>query len=168
MSRSLHGIVTPLVTPLTPEGRLDVHGLERLITHVLAGGVHGLFPLGTTGEAYALEPALRQEVVRQTVRIVAGRVPVYVGIGDATVGRTLALGEQAAELGADYLVLISPTYYDYSTDEKAAYFADLSARLPRPVLLYNNPGVTRNPITPSVVAQLLEARNIVGVKDSSG
>lgn len=168
MLSSLHGIVTPLVTPLTSEGRLDPGGLEALVDHVIAGGVHGLFPLGTTGEAYALEPEVRKEVVRHTVKFAKGRVPVFVGVGDATPGRALALGEGAAELGADYLVLISPAYFDYSTEEKARYFGDLSKRMPRPVLLYNNPGVTRNPITPSVLERLLHAPNIVGVKDSSG
>ena len=168
MLSPMHGIVTPLVSPLTAAGGLDLPGLERLVEHLVAGGVHGLFPLGTTAEAYALEPDVRREVVRHTVRFAKGRLPVYVGVGDATAGRTLAHAEVAAELGADYLVLISPAYFDYSTVERARYFGDLAKRMPRPVMLYNNPGVTRNPITPSVLERLLHAPNIVGVKDSSG
>ncbi len=168
MLSRLHGIVTPLVTPLTATGDLDLPGLERLVEHLVAGGVHGLFPLGTTGEAYILEPEVRREVVRHTVKFARGRLPVYVGVGDATPGRTLAHAEVAAALGADYLVLISPAYFDFATEEKARYFADLARRMPRPVMLYNNPGVTRNPITPPVLERLLHAPNIVGVKDSSG
>ncbi len=168
MLSKLHGIVTPLVTPLKADGGLDTAGLERLVEHLVAGGVHGLFPLGTTAEAYALEPDLRREVVRYTVKFSKGRLPVYVGVGDATPGRTLAHGEVAAELGADYIVLISPAYFDYSVDEKVRYFAELAGKMPRPVMLYNNPGVTRNPITPVVLEKLLKAPNIVGVKDSSG
>ncbi len=168
MNEQMRGVVPPLVTPLKSDRTLDVPALERLLNHVLRAGVHGVFLLGTTGEAYVLSEALRREAVEAAVSIVKGRVPVYVGVGDAEPGRVLAHGEAAARAGADFLVLISPAYFDYAPAELSGYFADLAARMPRPVVLYNNPGVTRNPITPEVLQPLFTAKNIVGIKDSTG
>ena len=78
-----HGIVPPLVTPLLAADTLDVDGLERLVEYVVGGGVHGLFVLGTTGEGPSLSHSLQKELVDRVVRLVAGRVPVLVGISDA-------------------------------------------------------------------------------------
>lgn len=168
MTHTMHGLVPPLVTPLQPDGGLDVPALERLLEHVLTAGVHGVFMLGTTGEAYVLTETLRREVVEATAGILKGRVPLYVGVGDAEPGRVLAHAEAAARAGADFLVLISPAYFDYAPAELAEYFARMAARMPRPVVLYNNPGVTRNPITPEVLQPLFTAPNVVGIKDSTG
>ncbi len=168
MNETMRGVVPPLVTPLKADRTLDVPGLERLLEHVLRAGVHGVFLLGTTGEAYLLGEALRREAVEAAAAHVKGRVPLYVGVGDAEPGRVLAHAEAAARAGADYLVLIAPAYFDYAPAELSAYFAELAARMPRPVVLYNNPGVTRNPITPEVLQPLFKARNVIGIKDSTG
>ncbi|HEX7928673.1 MAG TPA: dihydrodipicolinate synthase family protein, partial [bacterium] len=168
MSPSIGGLVPPLVTPLTPQGKLDVPALERLLDHVLRAGVHGVFMLGTTGEAYPLSESLRRDVVDATARILKGRVPLYVGVGDAEPSRVQAHAEAAAKSGADYIVLISPAYFDYAPAELSTYFAEMSARMPKPVVLYNNPGITRNPITPEVLQPLFTAKNVVGIKDSTG
>jgi 4-hydroxy-tetrahydrodipicolinate synthase len=162
------GLVPPLVTPLKPDRSLDVPALERVLEHVLKAGVHGVFMLGTTGEAYVLTEELRHEVVEVTARYLKGRMPLYVGVGDAEPGRVQDHAEAAAEAGADFLVLISPAYFDYAPGELSTYFATLAEGMPRPVVLYNNPGVTRNPITPEVLQPLFTAKNIVGIKDSTG
>jgi 4-hydroxy-tetrahydrodipicolinate synthase len=124
--------------------------------------------LGTTGEAYLLSEAVRRETVEATARYLKGRVPLYVGVGDAEPSRVLGHAEAAAKSGADYLVLISPAYFDYAPAELSTYFAEMAARMPKPVVLYNNPGVTRNPITPEVLQPLFTAKNVVGIKDSTG
>src|SRR5262245_63676777 len=100
LPRPLRGIVPPLATPLRDEDELDVAGLERLIEHVLAGGVHGLFLLGTTGEGPALSYRLRYELIDRGCRQVAGRVPVLVGVSDPSFVETLRLAERAAAAGA--------------------------------------------------------------------
>lgn len=164
----MQGLVPPLVTPLKRDGGLDVAALERLLKHVLQAGVHGVFMLGTTGEAYVLTEALRREVVEVAANHLKGRVPLYVGVGDAEPGRVLSHAEAAARAGADFLVLISPAYYDYAPEELSEYFTSMAARMPRPVVLYNNPGVTRNPITPEVLQPLFTAPNVAGIKDSTG
>lgn len=168
MHNPIGGLVPPLVTPLKPDHSLDVSALERLLEHVLRAGVHGIFMLGTTGEAYLMHERLRKDTVEATARFLKGRVPLYVGVGDAEPSRVLAHADAAAKAGADYLVLISPAYYDYAPAELSTYFAELAGKMPLPVVLYNNPGVTRNPITPEVLQPLFTAKNIVGIKDSTG
>lgn len=164
----LRGVVPPAVTPLTAEGVLDREGLDALVEHLVAGGVHGLFMMGTTGEAYILPDAVRHEAVARAATALRGRLPLYVGIGDNSWERTLANAAQAADAGADVLVLISPPYLDYAEAERERYFVELAGRLPLPVLLYNIPQVNRNPVTPAMLRRLVDAPNVVGLKDSAG
>ncbi len=105
------GIIPPLATPLVDRNTLDVSGLERLVEHVLGGGVHGLFVLGTTGEGPALPPGVRREVVDRTIRQVAGRVPVLVGISDTVLAESVALATFAADCGAAAVVAAPPYYF---------------------------------------------------------
>ena len=81
--KKLHGIVPPVITPLNSDGSIDINGLEKLINHLISGGVHGLFILGTTGEGPALGIRRQKDMIRETVRINAGRLPILVGISNA-------------------------------------------------------------------------------------
>ena len=87
--KKLHGIVPPVITPLNSDGSIDVNGLEKLINHLINGGVHGLFILGTTGEGPALGIRRQKDMIRETVRINAGRLPILVGISNAALEDTL-------------------------------------------------------------------------------
>ena len=87
MKKIVQGIITPLVTPLIDNNTLDIIGLERLIEHVISGGVHGIFILGTTGEAQNLAVDLRIEMIRQSYRIIRKRVPLLVGISDTSTSK---------------------------------------------------------------------------------
>src|SRR4249919_712102 len=107
---SFHGIVLPLVTPLSDRDVLDRAGLERLIDYVLTAGVHGLFLLGTTGEASALSANLRREFVRRAVDQANRRVPILVGVSDTSVVESLQLARDVAEMGADAIVATTPYY----------------------------------------------------------
>src|SRR5256885_13071266 len=102
-SSTWRGIFPPMVTPLRDRDVLDVAGLERLIEHLLAGGVHGLFILGSTGEGPSLSYSLRRELIARTCRQVAGRVPIMVGITDPAFIETVNLAGVAAEAGAQAL-----------------------------------------------------------------
>ena len=106
----LCGIVPPVVTPLLDRDTLDVAGLERVLEHILTGGVSGLFLLGTTGEAQGLSYRLRREVIERACRQVAGRVPVLVGITDTAFVESVGLARLAADSGAD-AVVVAPPYY---------------------------------------------------------
>src|SRR4051794_21575007 len=104
----LRGIIPPLVTPLLGDDRLDLPGLGRLIEHVLGGGVHGLFLLGTTGEAPGLSHRLRCELVERACGQVGGRVSVLVGITDTSFVESVEMAEHAADAGAHGVVLAPP------------------------------------------------------------
>src|SRR4051812_43501002 len=110
-NKLLEGIVPPLITPLLSHDQLNEPGLERLIEHVLAGGVHGLFILGTSGEAPSLSYRLRRELIARTCQLVAGRVPVLVGITDTSIVEALGVARSAAEAGAQAVVASTPYYF---------------------------------------------------------
>ncbi|ALJ01641.1 dihydrodipicolinate synthase family protein [Rufibacter tibetensis] len=164
----LRGIVPPMVTPLLSNDALDVNGLEKLIEHILGGGVHGLFILGTTGEAPNLSYHLRHELVKRTCEQVAGRVPVLVGITDTVVSESLRLANTAAEAGAAAVVSAPPYYFTPSQDELVHYYKHLADRLPLPLFLYNMPSHTKVSFAPATVKAIAKHPNVVGLKDSSG
>jgi len=162
------GIVPPLVTPLTGRDRLDVAALERLIEHVLEGGVHGVFILGTTGEGPSLSHRLQREMIRQTGRIVAGRVPVFVGVTDPSFVESVDLARTASEAGADFVVLAAPFYFPVHQADLLQYTEEFARESALPTLLYNMPTHTKVSFDIATVARLLDNPRIVGVKDSSG
>lgn len=164
----LAGIVPPLVTPLMNRDALDVAGLERLIEHVLGGGVHGLFVLGTTGEAPSLSHRLQRELVERVCAQVAGRVPVLVGITDTAVVESLNLAASAAAAGADAVVLTTPYYFPAGQTELADFIGRLIPELPLPLMLYNMPALTKVWFEIDTFRRLSEFENLIGVKDSSG
>ena len=164
----LRGVIPPMVTPLMPDGNLDVRGLDRLVTHILGGGVHGLFLLGTTGEATDIEYGIRRELVERTCAIVAGRVPVLVGITDTVLAESIRMGEFARSCGADALVAAPPYYFAAGQPELLAYYRKLADMLPLPLFMYNMPSQVKVMIEVKTVAELAKHPNIVGLKDSSG
>ncbi len=161
------GIFPPMITPLSGRDTLDAAGLERLIEHILAGGVHGLFILGTTGEAPSLSYRLRQEVIERTCRQVAGRAPVMVGITDTAFVESVSLARVAAEAGAQALVVSAPYYFPAGQAELLEYLQHLAAELPLPLFLYNMPSHTKITFALETVQRAMDIPNIVGLKDSS-
>jgi dihydrodipicolinate synthase/N-acetylneuraminate lyase len=162
------GIIPPLVTPLNDRDRLDHRGLESLIEHVLGGGVHGLFILGTTGEAPSLSYALRRELITSVLDQVAGRVKVLVGVTDTSFIETVHLAEHAAEAGADAVVLSTPYYFPAGQTELIGYIENLAEALPLPMVLYNMPSLTKVWFEIDTLRRLTGLEKIVGLKDSSG
>lgn len=168
LPQPLRGIVPPLVTPLADPETLDRKGLQRLVEHVLAGGVAGVFILGTTGEGPSLTYRLRQQTIDVVVEQVAGRVPVLVGITDTAYDESLGLAGYAADAGAQAAVLAPPCYYPAGQNDLARYLRRLAAACPLPLLLYNMPSHTKLPLHVDTLAELLDVPNVVGMKDSSG
>jgi 4-hydroxy-tetrahydrodipicolinate synthase len=168
LPKVLSGIVPPMVTPLTGRDTLDAAGLERLIEHILAGGVSGLFILGTTGEAPDLSYRLRYELLERTCRQVGGRVPVLVGITDTAFVESVKMAHKAAELGAAGLVIAPPYYFPAGQPELLEYIERLVKELPLPLFLYNMPSHTKVFFEPQTVQAAAEMKNVVGLKDSSG
>jgi len=169
LPKPLRGIIPPMVTPLLDNDTLDVEGLERLIEHILAGGVHGLFILGTTGEGTSLSTRLQTEVIERTCKQIADRVPVLVGITDTAFTESLNIGKIAADKGAQGLVLAHPCYFPAADPEMLASLKRMGPQLPLPTFLYNMPSHTKLTFAPSTVkAAADDIPNIVGLKDSGG
>jgi dihydrodipicolinate synthase/N-acetylneuraminate lyase len=167
MKLPLTGIIPPMVTPLRGRDELDQAGLERLIEHILKGGVSGLFILGTTGEGPSLSYHLRRELVERTCRQVAGRVPVLIGITDTAFVESLNLARHAAAVGADALVLAPPYYLPGGQPELLEYLDHLVAELPLPLFLYNMPSLTKVQYEPEVLRRAMDNPHVIGLKDSS-
>ncbi len=167
-SQRFHGIIPPLVTPLRSNRELDIEGLEKLIEHVIAGGVHGVFMLGSTGEAPSLSQRARRELVDHACRIVQGRVPVFIGITDTSFDESMELARHAAKAGATAVVVTAPYYYLIGQSELKTYLEHLVAELALPVLLYNIPKLTKVALETETVRRMMEIQRVVGIKDSSG
>lgn len=167
MLPALSGIIPPVVTPLHDRDALDVPGLERLIEHLLAGGVHGLFILGTTGEGPSLSYRLRRELIERACQQTRKRVPILVGITDTAFTESVRLAQHAAECGADAVVAAPPYYWPEGQPELQQYFDHLTAELPLPLFLYNMPALTKVIIAPETVRRAMQNPKIVGIKDSS-
>jgi dihydrodipicolinate synthase/N-acetylneuraminate lyase len=165
--RPLKGIVPPMVTPLIGRDQLDYRGLERLVEHILDGGVHGLFILGTTGEGPALSYALRRELIERVTRQVGSRVPVLVCVTDTAYVETLRLTEFAAKSGASAIVMAPPYYFYSSQLDLLRLVEGLAAESALPLFLYNMPGLTKIQYEPDTVAIAADFPNVVGLKDSS-
>jgi len=162
------GIVTPLVTPLRDRDALDYAGLERLIDHQLSGGVHGLFLLGTTGEASALSAAMKRELIRTAARQVNRRVPILVGVSDTSIVESVRLAHDVAEFGVDAVVITTPYYLPLNQAELADYVSLFDRESPLPVFLYNMPRLAKHWFELETLREAMQLKNIVGVKDSSG
>ncbi|MEX2592945.1 MAG: dihydrodipicolinate synthase family protein [Anditalea sp.] len=167
LPKPFKGIIPPMVTPLLDKRTLDKRGLDRLIEHLIEGGVHGLFILGTTGEATSLSYSLRKELIRHTCEKVDGRIPIMVGITDTAPEESLSLATIAAESKASAVVAAPPYYFGMSQAELRDYYIVLADKLPLPLYLYNMPSYTKINIEPTTVKELSEHPRIIGLKDSS-
>ena len=167
LPKPLRGVVPPMVTPLLDNEKLDIEGLERLVEHILSGGVHGLFLLGTTGEAPDLSYELRHELVKRVCKQVKGRVPVLVGVTDTVFTESLRLAKAAEKAGAEAVVAAPPYYFAPGQPELVEYYNHLANSLPLPLFLYNMPSHTKVMIDPYTARSLAENPNIIGLKDSS-
>ena len=168
LPKILKGIIPPIVTPLLSPEKLDTDGLQKLIEHVITGGVHGIFVLGTTGEGPSLSKPLQFELIQRSTEQISGRIPVLVGISSASFGNSLELAEHAASCGADAVVLAPPYYFPSGQPELLEYLEHLAPRLPLPLFLYNMPSMTKNYLSPQLVEKLAGLPWISGCKDSSG
>lgn len=168
LAAPLMGIIPPLATPLRSPEQLDCEGLERLVEHVIAGGVRGIFALGTTGEGPMLPLALRRQLVERVAQQAGFRVPILVGISDASLAESVAQAEHAAAAGAHAVVAAPPFYLSQDQDELRRHMTELARRVPLPLFLYNMPALTKTAFELETVRALMEVDSIVGVKDSSG
>ena len=166
--RAFSGVVPPLLTPLTPEGDLDVPSLERLVSRLLEAGVHGIFALGSTGEVAFFDDAMRGRVLDVVTGAVAGQVPVVAGLIDMQTRRVIAHLREAELRRVDGVVATAPFYAITGPEEIAAHFAAIGAAAEVPVLAYDIPVCVHTKLSPELLVSLGSSGAIAGVKDSSG
>ena len=167
MKKKYSGIIVPLITPLTNNGFIDADGLERLINHVVGGGVHGIFILGTTGEGPCISRDEKSTLIRQTCLYLKKRVNLFVGITDSSPEETIALARVAAKQGADVVVVAPPPYFPFTQNELFDYIQFVVQHSPLPVMLYNIPKMTKTSFGVETIDRLTNNPGIVGFKDSS-
>ena len=167
-TRPLQGVIPPLITPLTDRDTIDESGTERLINHVIAGGVAGVFVLGSTGEAPSLSYRLRRDFIQLASSIIDSRVPLMVGITDTSFVESVELARVAADAGAAAVVLSTPYYFPAGQTELTQYVEHIIEELPLPLMLYNIPVLTKVAFEIDTLRYLSKYPQIVGVKDSGG
>lgn len=164
----LSGIVPPMITPLASPNTLDHSGCERLVQHLIDGGVSGLFLLGTCGEGPGLPFKLQCELVERVCNQVNGRTRVLVGVSNTSLDDALGMCEHAADCGASAVVSTLPYYFPVPPDQRNGYLIRLARRSPLPLVVYNMPSCVQASITPSMLMELTQEANIAGFKDSGG
>ena len=163
----LRGIIPPMITPLVDTNTLDEQGVENLVEYLIAGGVYGIFILGTTGEAQHLSFRIKRELIKKTTACINGRIPVLVGITDVSFFESLKIAGIAAENNASALVAAPPYYFSLGQPELIEYYEALATESPLPLFLYNMPSHTKTMIEIDTIKVLAQHKNIIGLKDSS-
>lgn len=164
----IRGVIPPIVTPVDAKERVDEDALRRMVDHVIAGGVHGVFTLGSTGEFFGLDFEEQRRAVKITVSQAAGRVPVYAGIGAISTRECVRAAEMATKEGAQAVTMLPPMFLGPNDEELFRHFRTVADATPLPVLLYNNPDRMKVNISAALMERLADVPNIVGAKDSSG
>lgn len=165
--KKIKGIIPPMVTPLKSQDVLDVEGVDRLVDHLVDGGVNAIFILGTSGEAQSLSHLCKIELIERVAARINGRIPMLVGVTDTSLTESLAMAKIAQENGAAGVVATPPYYFTPSQDELAGYYRAMADDSPLPLFLYNMPSNVHMNIAVPTAVLLSEHPNIAGLKDSS-
>ena len=165
--RSFHGVFPYLVSPVDPSGRVLTDVLGRLASDLVAAGVHGLTPLGSTGEFAYLSRAQREAVVQATIEAAAGRVPVVAGVASTATADAVAQAKEFQRLGADGILAILEAYFPVRDAGVESYFRAIADAVDIPVVLYTNPQFQRSDLSLDVVARLADHPRIRYIKDAS-
>ena len=168
LKSTLRGVFAALVTPMKGNEEIDYSKLGAFTDYLIRQGVHGLIPLGSTGEYYALSAAERERVVRVTLEAAAGRVPVVAGTNAGSTREVVEYSRQAERLGA-VGVLLAPPYYSLPRpDELFEHFRAVNDAIGIPIMLYNYPGRTGVDMLPDLIERLATLANVRYVKESTG
>lgn len=163
-----YGVIPPIITPLTQEGKVNEKVLRQLVNRFIEAGVHGLFPLGTTGEFYAFTEDEMKRILFTVMEETAGRVPVYAGANHITTRGVIEYLKLAKEAKVDAVSVLTPMFISQTQDELYHYYKSIAESTDLPIIIYNNTPKTNINVAPETIARLAEIDNIVGVKDSTG
>ncbi len=162
------GIFPYLVTPIDQSGNLKEDVLRDLVNHLISKGVHGLTPLGSTGEGAYLPWELKKRVIEVVVETTAGRVPVIAGVNEITTNGAVKQAIETERIGADGILVILPTYFPLSDHQVVEHFRAVARAVSCPVTLYTNPKFAKWDFTVDTLRKLSEETNIRYLKDASG
>src|ERR1700712_544807 len=162
-----HGVFPYLVSPVDADGKVRVDVLGRLCEDLITSGVHGLTPLGSTGEFAYLNNAQRLTVVQATIEAAAGRVPVIAGVASTSTADAVAQARAYQKLGADGILAILEAYFPLQDAQIESYFRAIADAVDIPVVIYTNPQFQRSDLTLDVIARLAEHPRIQYIKDAS-
>jgi len=165
---SLKGVYTVLVTPFTAQGDVDYAGMKRNIEWLITKGIHGLIPLGSTGEFASLSESQKSRIMETVSEVVRRRIPVVTGTAAETTEKAIANAKEAEKAGASGVLVLPPWYYTPSQDELVVHFRRIADSIGIPIMLYNNPFSSKVDIQPATAARLSETANIRYIKESSG
>src|SRR4051812_15037761 len=160
------GVLPALVTPFR-NGQVDEDAFVALVERQIAGGVHGLVPVGTTGESPTVSHEEHRRVVELCVKTAAGRVPVIAGAGSNSTAEAIDLCRHAKAVGADAALVVAPYYNKPSQEGLYRHFAAINDAVQLPVLIYNIPGRSIVDIGHETMVRLSKLPNMVGVKDAT-
>lgn len=162
------GVIPAIPTPFTSDGRdVDEQALRRIVRYVVDAGVHGIMTTGGTGEFPHLSRDERRRVAEIVADETAGAVPIFAGTAACSTIEAIALMEDAAAAGADAAILVPPFYFPLPDDMLRRFFEDVAGAGVLPVVVYNNPLYTGNPMGPGLIASLMQVENVVGLKQSA-
>lgn len=164
----IEGIFPALPTPFTPTGELDEIGLARLVQHVIAGGVHGLWVLGSTGEFSSLDENQRTKIIEICLQKAEGRVPIVVGVGDLDEKVMIRNSEEAERAGASGCFATLPYYYTLDSAESVQYLRRIASAISLPFVFYDNPFSTNVRLGHDAMLEIASIPNLVAIKESSG
>ena len=167
MMKTFDGVYPYLVSPIKPDGAVDAEVLGRLCDDLIKAGVHGLTPLGSTGEFAYLDRAQKERVVEIVVEAAAGRVPVVAGVAATTTAEACSQARAMERLKADGILAVLEAYFPLSDQGVVDYFSAIAKSVSLPVVLYTNPNFQRADLSLPAIARLAEIDNIVGLKDAS-
>jgi 4-hydroxy-tetrahydrodipicolinate synthase len=167
-NRGFRGVFAALVTPMTADEEVDYEKLETFAGYLISQGVHGLIPLGSTGEYYALSDDERHRVLRATLNAAAGRVPVLAGTNAGSTREVIALSRQAEQLGCAGVMLAAPYYSLPQPEELYVHFRAVNDAIGIPIMLYNYPRRTGVDMAPEFIERLAGLKNIRYAKESTG
>ncbi|ATL48762.1 dihydrodipicolinate synthase family protein [Chitinophaga caeni] len=162
------GIIAYPITPFDKNERVDIPLFKRLLERLLVSGAHGVAPLGSTGVLPYLSDEEKEAVTEATVRQVAGRVPVLVGVSNLTTERTLYHAQFAERAGAQAVMILPMSYWKLSEDEIFRHYDAVAAKISIPIMAYNNPATSGVDMSPGLLKRLLQIPNVTMIKESTG
>lgn len=164
--RDVRGVIPALVTPFTKKDQVDLKGVERITQYLLENGVHALMPVGGTGEFPNLLREEKRDVVAAVASVAKGKVPIIPGTAACSTREVILLSNEACAAGADAVIVTAPYYFKLPDESLLEHYKTVAANIGCPLIVYNNPLYTGNPMSAQLLADLMGAKNIIGVKQS--